>query len=205
MKKAYIVQGIGESTGCRMMTDILLRCGCVGKSGHEQEFQKYILNKNEFIKWIKEKKYNNLVIRFSFPHGQYLPDINDFYNRLKSFYDEVYIILTTRSWLCQEIGTIKGNHLINNPINKLPTLNDRMTFAYKKIFSDLFKIEKGNYKQFVVVNMGDLLNYPVEHLDYLSNKLNLNVPEDFDYSFIRKDSDDKRIIEYTKRIYKANI
>jgi hypothetical protein len=185
-KKAYIVQGVGESTGCRLMTNILLRCGCVGKSSHVQEFQKYILNKNEFIKWIKEKKYNNLVIRFSFPHGQYLPDINDFYNRLKSFYDEVYIILTTRSWLCQEIGTIKGNHLINNSINKLPTLNDRMTFAYKKIFSDLFKIEKGNYNQFVVVNMGDLLNYPMEHLDY---------------SFIRKDSDDKRIIEYTKRIY----
>jgi hypothetical protein len=49
-KKAYIIQGVGESTGCRLMTNILLRCGCVGKSGHEQEFQKYILNRNEFIK-----------------------------------------------------------------------------------------------------------------------------------------------------------
>jgi hypothetical protein len=49
MKNVYIVQGVGESTGCRMMTEILIRSGCVGKSSHEQEFQKYINDKKRFI------------------------------------------------------------------------------------------------------------------------------------------------------------
>lgn len=50
--------------------------------------------------------------------------------------------------------------------------------------------------------MGDLLNYPIEHLDYLTNKLNLNIPKNFNYSFIRKDSDYKRILKYKKeKIY----
>lgn len=195
---AYIVQGVGESTGCRMLTEILIKAGCIGVSGHEQEFQKYIQNRKLFIEWLKNKQYNNFVMRYSFPHGQYLPDIKDLYSRLKVVYENVYIILTTRSWICQEIGTIKGAHLKNNPINNLPTLNDRMTMAYKSIFSDLHKLENGKYNKFTVINMGDLLSHPKEHIDYLFNRLNLVVQKDFDYSFIRKDSDNKRISQYTK-------
>jgi hypothetical protein len=48
MKTAYIVQGVGESTGCRFMTDILIKCGCHGKSGHIQEFQSFMLDRTKF-------------------------------------------------------------------------------------------------------------------------------------------------------------
>lgn len=198
MNKAYIVQGIGESTGCRMMTDILLQLGCTGKSGHVQDFQQSIGNYQSFNSWIKNNKTENFVMRFSFPHGKHLPDLNKYYNSLKLVYENVYIILTTRSWICQEIGTIKGNHLVNNPNKLLPTLDDRMTYAYKKIFSDLFKIENGRYNKFTVINMGDLITYPKEHIKYLSKRINLSVPENFDYGFIRKDSDKRRILQYIK-------
>jgi len=199
MNNGYIVQGVGESTGCRMMTEILIQSGCIGKFGHEQEFQKYIHNKKQFITWLKSKQYNNFVVRFSFPHGQYLPDLHDWYLKLKTVYDNVYIILTTRSWICQEIGTIGGNHLKNNPNILIPTLNDRITKSYKKIFSDLDKIENGNYTKFTVMNMGDLIKYPKEHIEYLFNRLNLTIPLDFNYNFIRKDSDEKRILQYIKQ------
>lgn len=196
MKKAYIVQGIGESTGCRFMTELLIKCGCSGKSGHTQDFQNSIGNYDLFKKYISSNNINNFVIRFSFPHGKHLPEINKYYDILKMYYDKVYIILTTRSWICQEIGTTKGKHLINNPIKSLPLLEDRITFAYKKIFSDLFKIDNGNYKDFVVINIGDILTYPKEHIKYLFNKINIDIPLNFDYSFIKLDTDKKRIEEY---------
>jgi hypothetical protein len=46
---------------------------------------------------MKTKQYDNFVMRFSFPHGQYIPDLDSWYSELKIIYDNVYIILTTRS------------------------------------------------------------------------------------------------------------
>jgi hypothetical protein len=87
-------------------------------------------------------------------------------------------------------------HLVNNPIKKLPTIDSRIINAYKHVFGRLNDIENGAYKDFVVINMGDILMYPKANLTYVLDKINLKIPSDFDFSFIRKDVDKKRINEY---------
>jgi hypothetical protein len=44
--------------------------------------------------------------------------------------------------------------------------------------------------------MGDLIRYPKEHVHYLFNRLDISISPSFDYSFIRNDSDAKRILQY---------
>lgn len=130
---AYIVQGTGESTGCRLMTEILIKCGAKGSSEHSQEFQNYINKPSQFKEWLKAKQYNNLVCRFSFPHGNTIVDLSGMYNVMRSVYDKVYIVITTRSWICQEIGTDAGGHLKSNPMNAFPTVESRILGAYKRM------------------------------------------------------------------------
>ena len=50
MKTAYIVQGVGESTGCRFLTSLLIDAGVYGSSKHSQEFQNFMYNDEKFAK-----------------------------------------------------------------------------------------------------------------------------------------------------------
>ena len=54
--------------------------------------------------------------------------------------------------------------------------------------------------RFVIVNLNDLAQYPDVHLKYIAKELNLVIPNNYNYSFIRKDVNSKRIDEY-KREY----
>jgi hypothetical protein len=91
-------------------------------------------------------------------------------------------------------------HLVNNPIKSLPTIDSRIINAYKHVFGRLKDIDNGAYKDFVVINMGDILTYPKANLSYILNKVDLKLPPDFDFSFIRKDADKKRINTYLKEL-----
>jgi hypothetical protein len=195
--RAFIVQGTGESTGCRLMTDILIKCGAIGTSGHTQEFQSYINKYDLFIPWLQSKRYDNFVCRFSYPHGNQFIQLDKLYNALRVVYHEVHIILTTRSWICQEIGTINGGHLKNNPIPTLTTAHKRVVNAYKYIFYGLNKIDNGKFENYTIINMGDLIKHPEAHIQYITKACHLTIPENFDYSFIR-DADSPRITEYFK-------
>jgi hypothetical protein len=48
MKVAYLVQGTGESTGCRFITKVLINCGIYGSAEHTQEFQSVMYNDAKF-------------------------------------------------------------------------------------------------------------------------------------------------------------
>jgi hypothetical protein len=73
-----------------------------------------------------------------------------------------------------------------------------MTFAYKHVFGRLKDIDQGSYTNFVVVNMGDILHHPKGNLKFILNKIDLKLPDDFDFSFIKRDADKKRIDSYFK-------
>lgn len=44
--------------------------------------------------------------------------------------------------------------------------------------------------------MGDLITHPVQHIKYIADFCDLIVPYNFDYGFIKKDADIKRLNEY---------
>lgn len=48
MKIAYCVFGLGESTGCKILTKILTLCGIYGTDADRQEFDDFIDNTEEF-------------------------------------------------------------------------------------------------------------------------------------------------------------
>lgn len=197
IKTAYIVQGVGESTGCRFITEVLIKCGIYGRAGHSQEFQRFMYHDEMFKRWVESKNLTNLVVRQSYPHGRNLPSLYNWYYRLKnSGFDKIYTILTTRSWPAQITSTVAGDHLKNNPLRNYPTVTDRIQKAYTHIFSDLARIENGEYCDFIVLNLGDISTFPKIHLQYLFQSVNIIPPEDFDYDFVKKDIDVRRLKQY---------
>lgn len=203
MGDAYIVQGVGESTGCRQLTKVLIKCGIYGSAEHTQEFQHVMYNDDGFAKWVKSKNLRNLVVRQSFPHGSNLPSLYNWYYRLKkSGFNKVYTIISTRSQPAQIISTGANDHLTNNPVNEfMVNPINRIKSAYLKIFGDLSKIENGNYLDFVVVNIGDISSYSYVNLRFLLESINIVAPKNFDFDMSKKDIDKNRIIEYGNLYY----
>ena len=197
IKTAYLVFGIGESTGCKLMTQVIINCGIYGSAKHTQEFQEFMYDNEKFSEQVQEKELNNLVVRQSFPHGSNLPSLYSQYYRLKySGFEKIYIILTTRSQPAQVISIVDNLHLINNPINDF-FLNpvNRIKTAYLKVFGDLSKIENGKFSDFIVVNLNDLSNNPCVNLKYILESINIKIPEQFDYNIVKPDIDKNRYLE----------
>lgn len=198
MKTAYIVQGVGESTGCRFLTSLLIDAGVYGSSKHSQEFQNFMYNDEKFAKQIRLKNLKSLVVRQSYPHGRSLPSLHGWYNRLtKAGFDKVYTILTMRSQPAQIISTDKNGHCENSFIKEYPLSINRLQKAYKHIFSDLNKINNGEYEDFVCLNLGDLSSHPVDMISYVFNFINIKVPtEDYILNKVKKNIDNIRLSEY---------
>ncbi len=198
MKTAYIVQGVGESTGCRFLTKFLIQLGVYGSAEHSQEFQRFMYNDAIFSEYVKSNKLKSLVVRQSYPHGTALPSLYAWHRRLKTAgFDKIYIILSTRSWPAQLISTEKNGHCKNSYISDYPTAMDRMQQAYLHIFSDLNRIDNGNYRDFVCVNLGDLSTNPIDNLSFMFKFINLAVPDDFDYSIVKPDIDKVRLKQFS--------
>ena len=198
MKKAYIVQGIGESTGCRFLSSVILKCGIYGSADHIQEFQEFMYDDDKFKEQIDYKQLNTLLVRQSYPHGSVCPSLFEQYYRLKkSGFNDIYILLTSRLQTSQIMSIMYNKHLENNPINDflIEPIN-RIKTAYLHIFSDLNKIENGNFYNFIVLNLGDLSKYPKETLNFVLSSLNLEIPIDFDYNIIKNDIDTLYVNEY---------
>jgi hypothetical protein len=200
MRTAYLVMGVGESTGCRFITKVLIACGIFGTAEHTQHFQNFMYNDDIFKKWAADK--DTLVVRQSWPHGSTLPSLYDWYYRLKYYgYEKVYIIITTRDWATQSVSIIDNKHLINNKINNFfakPV--NRIKEAYKNIFSDLSKIDNGNFLDFFVLNLGDLSYNGFVNIKFLLDSINLEIPSNFDFNMIKKDIDKERY-DYIKNNY----
>jgi hypothetical protein len=200
MRSAYLVMGVGESTGCRFITKVLIKCGIYGSAEHTQEFQDFMYDDKRFREWAKDKR--NLVVRQSWPHGSNLPSVYDWYNRLKiSGFDRVYTIITTRDWATQSISIIDNLHPKNNRINSFFSIPiNRIKEAYKNVFTELARIDNGYYTDFFVLNLGDLSNNSFVNIKFLLDSIDIDLPEDFDFDMIKKDVDKNRY-EYIKNNY----
>lgn len=83
MKRAYFVLG-PESTGTRLLTEILIDVGCVGDVGHDQRHDK-IPPTDDMIVW-----------RRSFPHSGQWPRVGEMINQVSSLGYKSYAVVTIR-------------------------------------------------------------------------------------------------------------
>ncbi len=123
MLKAYLVLG-PESSGTRMMTELLLAAGCIGDAGHTQRFDRA---------WPTEE--SPIVWRRSVPHAGEWPPIELLIHHLRSAGYEVYAVVTMRDWTAMARSQVEHwGHSFESAIS-----NIRMAYPY--IFSALLKFQ----------------------------------------------------------------
>ncbi|KKN84449.1 hypothetical protein LCGC14_0289110 [marine sediment metagenome] len=122
MLRAYLVLG-PESSGTRMMTEILIAAGCVGDPGHDQHFDQEFPTE-ETIVW-----------RRSVPHGGEWPPLDLMIHRLKQSGYAVFAVVTMRDWTAMARSQVEHwNHSFDSAINNIRT-------AYPYIFSSMLKFQ----------------------------------------------------------------
>jgi len=100
-RRAFFVIG-PESSGTKMMAQILIRCGCKGSSGDNQ----LMADLNEAA-----KSECNIVVRFSFPHMRVWPDFEYTVNKYRQFGFEVIALVMSRSWWVMMESQTKRGHV----------------------------------------------------------------------------------------------
>ena len=119
--KAYLILG-PESSGTRMMTEVLLAAGCTGDAGHEQRFDNTWPDGESPIVW-----------RRSIPHAGEWPSIDRMIHHLRQSDYEVYAVVTMRDWSAMARSQVEHwNHTFESAIENIRT-------AYPYIFSALLK------------------------------------------------------------------
>lgn len=121
MDRAFIVIG-AESSGTRMLTDILIRAGCIGESTHSQKWD------------FKKISGSPIVWRRSVPYQQKEVDIKEMINRLPNY--EIRILVIVRDYHSTIRSSVRRGH-----VNDLETSVGRMRKAYCSIFSQLQYID----------------------------------------------------------------
>lgn len=117
-KRSYLVLG-PESSGTRMMTEILIAAGCDGDAGHEQ-------------RWDTESPTSDRIVwRRSAPHGGGWPNIDGMVWELRRLGYSVFAIVLNRDWtaMAKSQGESWG-HTFESAIRNIRS-------AYPHIFSDL--------------------------------------------------------------------
>lgn len=100
-KRALLVLG-PESSGTRLMTEILVRSGCKGSSGDSQPMAD--LNH-------AGSQEGNIVIRYSLPHTRVWPDIAYTAERLRAHGFQVLAVVMTRAWWPMMESQAKRGHI----------------------------------------------------------------------------------------------
>jgi len=122
MYLAFVVVG-AESTGTRLMTEILMHAGCDGDATHEQRFD------NGFPPASK-----HIVFRRSFPHANITPDLTAILRDLRKAGYSPRVIVMTR-----EIGATASSQLLaRHCVTEWEALM-RIQGAYRAIFEALCK------------------------------------------------------------------
>lgn len=85
--KAFLVLG-GESTGTRMVTQLLCEAGCYGDHGHQQRLDNSLPIDQPLVVW-----------RRSVPHARKMPDIQAMISRLEDFGYEVTAVRIGLKWM----------------------------------------------------------------------------------------------------------
>lgn len=85
MKEAFLVLG-AESSGTRMLTQVLTGAGCYGDFSHEQRMDNLIF----------DNLPDRIVFRRSFPHGDSWPKIEDIVYKLRDVQYQVNLLVIMR-------------------------------------------------------------------------------------------------------------
>ncbi len=125
MKRAYIVTG-AESTGTKLITQLLVGAGCSGDGGNIQWVLEALRLGNPF-------DCEPVVLRLSMPHGLDDPDLASILWHFKCLGYAPKVIVTTRDWW----ATTEA-HLDNNThgFNRIHSEHKKMK-AYLSIFNAL--------------------------------------------------------------------
>lgn len=171
MYKAFIVVG-GESTGTRLVTQLLINVGCVGDSGKAQRLDKF--SKEDSLRdLMSEGKFPRVVWRRSVPHASRMPNLEEelMYPLLGMYKrGEIFVVVTTRNWLCAARSAVNAGHC-----RDLASALVRLERAYTHIFEFLKKHSKMRYH---MVSYDALISSGNFYLPYLFGQLQLNVPFD---------------------------
>jgi hypothetical protein len=89
-RKCFLVYG-PESSGTRVMTNLLVNWGCAGEGGHSQ-----LIDSDVWWRAVKDKP-DYLVWRRSFPHGGIWPEPSMMIRRLSDHGYQPHFVITLRS------------------------------------------------------------------------------------------------------------
>lgn len=162
-KQAIIVTG-PESSGTKLVTEILVKAGCSGSYEHHQLFD------DDFPKFDSP-----LVWRRSIPHGNQIPPLVDIVCKLKEGNYDIQFIVTTR-----EFHAILSSQTKHSDVKfkSGPNSRDAMSLeliqlAYKHIFNCI-SIHNLRY---TMVSLESLILQPRQTIYYLLDFLNIKVKE----------------------------
>jgi hypothetical protein len=133
MKRIYLVLG-AESSGTRVVTDMLIKAGCNGDSSHKQYF-----DNNEF-------SGDKCVFRRSVPHKQKTPCFGNIERRIQSQGYEPLVIVTKRSWYAMLRSQILRAHILDK---KVSTALERTKKAYLDIY-EFVRSAGYDYREFYI-------------------------------------------------------
>jgi len=126
--RAFIVMG-PESTGTRVLTQILISAGCVGDGGHEQRFDEHIP--------LPDEVGSDIVWRRSVPHfkSEKMPTLDNMSDRLKGY--NIKVLVTSRSIY----PTAKSQMRHRNSLDGLHQAYRRVNRGYSHIFKQVTKYD----------------------------------------------------------------
>ena len=153
-KKPFLVLG-PESSGTRLVTKVLMECGCQGSDDHEQEWDQNPPTEQDPIVW-----------RRSVPHRREWPHISKMVDPLGKNEYNIKIIITARDWHCMAISQVNAEHVPN-----MKVAYSNIKRAYATIFNQASSYE------FFVMSYESLCAQPLVTTQWLATVLGLNVPE----------------------------
>ncbi|MFP4344253.1 MAG: helix-hairpin-helix domain-containing protein [Anaerolineales bacterium] len=153
--RAYLVAG-AESTGTRLVTQILLAAGCRGDRGHAQRWDTRLPEGETPIVW-----------RRSFPHGDTWPLLKELLGYLGEAGYAVTVVVTTRDWWATARSQVRHGHA-HDEAEALAHLQE----AYRRIFAALEE-QGGDYQ---VVGYEGLVQRPETVIPWLCEQLGLPTP-----------------------------
>lgn len=170
-RRAYVVIG-GESTGTRMVTNLLVKGGCFGDSGHTQRIDGMIKEKRfTELKEIMDKQ--PVVIRRSLPHDSAWFNIrrelvDPFTEELGFSERDLYFLVTTRDWFCASRSAAIAGHS-STPYTALEKLRE----AYGRIGQFFLTF---NACEYYTVAYEGIIHYPHFAVPIMYRQAELYVP-----------------------------
>jgi hypothetical protein len=155
---AYLVLG-PESSGTRMMTQLLMAAGCVGDGDHEQRWDDALPTVETPIVW-----------RRSLPHGGEWPSIDLMTHRLRERGYTVCAVVMTRDWTAVARSQMEHwGHTRETALSNIRT-------AYPYIFSSLLKFQV----PYVMVSYESLVQHGPQSLGDLLGSIGISPPAEFE-------------------------